>query len=321
MAIRPDPANPAESKTVRKVAITPDSIPPFDAAAHYANYDHEAVLALSRKTLITPATYNRKGTVEQCVAATNRHKLEAKMYIHDDGSDEYGETWLQQFGDRVFRHKRSAGGKQGVKNLRSNITKSVLGDFQPDVFKPWLEEDFVSAGPEYLYHVDSDGLHDPYFFYRIHEIMELYPNWGTICLYNAKFHSPRGNRTENSVIDPYTSVRSMAPGISMFFRMQSFLDNPNKVQVPDGRGWDGFYSREVANRKVVTSLVSFVEHYGKWGFHNKGNFDRDRALNPTKYLTDGRQSTIEKIESEHVLTTKRMDQVSKTPMSGSNHAV
>lgn len=303
MSIRPDPTKPAPNKAV---AILPDSIPPFDAEAHYADYDHEAVKALSRQTLITPACYNRKGTVEPCVGATNRHKMEAKLYIHDDGSDEYDEKWLSQFGDRVFRHERSMGGKRGVKNLRSNITKSVLGDFKPEIFKPWLTEDFGPDGPKYLYHVDSDGYHDPHFFYRLHEIMELYPNWGTICLYNAKFHSPRGNRVEANVIDPYTTVRGMAAGISMFFRMKSFRDNPKKVQVPDGRGWDGFYSREIAGRKVVTSLVSFVEHYGKWGFHNKGNFDRDKALNPTKHLASLRDRTIAEIEAEHKRTQSRM---------------
>jgi hypothetical protein len=97
----------------------------------------------------------------------------------------------------------------------------------------------------------------------------------------------------------------MAAGISMFFRVQSFRNKPGKVQVPDGRGWDGFYSREIACRKVVTSLVSFVEHYGKWGFHNKGNFDRDKAMNPTKYLFSGRQETIAKIELEYKRTADR----------------
>ena len=293
MAIRPVPKP------------NPNPIPPFDAKAYYADYDHEAVLALSRKTLITPLTYNRKGTVERCVGATNRHKLESKIYIHDDCSDEYDETWLAQFGDRVFRHPRSHGGKNGVKNLRSNIVKSVLGDFQPEVFKPWLDEDFGSEGPEYLYQVDSDGYHDPHFFYRLHEIMEKFPEWGSICLYNAYFHSPRGGRKDR-FSDPHTVIREIGAGISMFVRMQSFRDNPLKVQVPDRRGWDGFYSIEIAKRKVFTSLVSFVEHFGKWGFHNKGNWERDRALNPTVYLSGVREDNISQIEAEHVITQKRM---------------
>jgi hypothetical protein len=307
MSIRPDPKKKPVAIPFKTDA--PGYIAPFDAAAHFADYDHEAVRALSRKTLITPATYNRRGTVEMCVGATNRHKLDAKLYIHDDGSNEYDEIWLAQFCDRVHRHDRSRGGKSGVKNIRSNITKSVLGDFKPEIFKPWLAEDFGPEGPEFLYHFDSDGLHDPHFLYRIHEMMEMYPNWGTICLYNAKFHSPRGKRTENSAIDPYTVVRGMAPGISMFFRVKSFRDNPKKVQVPDGRGWDGFYSREIAGRKVVTSLVSFVEHYGKWGFHNKGNFDRDKAMNPTKYLFSGREATISKIETEYKRTASHMNRM------------
>lgn len=310
MAIRPDPKNPAPSTGVGGgAAIKPDGIPPFDAAGHFADYDHEAVKELSRKTLITPATYNRKGTAELCVGATNRHKLEAKLYIHDDGSDEYDEIWLAQFADRVYRHDRSRGGKQGVKNLRSNITKSVLGDFKPEIFKPWLEEDFGTEGPEYLYHVDSDGYHDPHFFYRIHEIMQKYPNWGSICLYNAKFHTPRGRRSERTVVDAHTVVREASPGISMFLRVKSFRDNPNNVQVPDGRGWDGYYSIEVAGRKVVTSLVSYVEHYGKWGFHNKGNFDRDKSINPTRHLVETRKETIARIEEEHVRTQNHMSKI------------
>jgi hypothetical protein len=148
--------------------------------------------------------------------------------------------------------------------------------------------------------VDSDGYHDPHFFYRIHELMELYPKWGTICLYNAKFHSPKHNRHEPTVLDYDTAMRTMSAGISMFFRLQSFRDNPRHIQVPDRRGWDGYYSREIARRKVVTSLISYVEHLGKWGFHNRGNFDKDRALCPTVYLTGIRDATIAQIEAAHI---------------------
>jgi hypothetical protein len=181
-----------------------------------------------------------------------------------------------------------------------------MGDFKPEVFGPWIEEDFGPRGPEYLYMVDSDGYHDPHFFYRIHEIMNLYEQWGTICLYNAKFHSPKRERPEGSPIDFQTVVRGMSAGISMFFRMSSFRNNPTKIQVPDGRGWDGFYSREIALRKVVTSLVSYVEHFGKWGFHNKGSFDRDKALNPTLYLSEIREETLMDIERKHGATQKRI---------------
>jgi hypothetical protein len=274
--------------------------PPLDAEEYFADYDHEAVLALSRKTLICPATYNRRGTVKVCVGATNSHKLEAKLYIHDDGSDEYDVDWLSQFGDRVFRHPRSRGGKQGVKDLRSNIVKSIMGDYVPDTFLPWLTEDFGPQGPEYLYMVDSDGYHDPHFFYRIHEMLET-PNWGAICLYNAKFHAPRGRKVEKAIHNQ-AAIRGMGAGISMFFRMESFRKNPRKVQVPDRRGWDGFYSREIALRRVATSLVSYVEHLGKWGFHNKGNFDRCRALNPTEHLVSIRGNAIKEIEAEHART-------------------
>lgn len=275
-----------------------DSEAPFDAATYFRGYDHEAVRELSSKTVICPATFNRKSTVEVCLGETNQHKMEAKMYIHDDGSSEYDEKWLGQFGDRVFRHEHGGGGRTGVKNLRSNIVKSLLGDFKPEVFESWLKKDF-GDGPTYLYMVDSDGCHDPHFFYRLHEIMESYPKWGSICLYNAKFHAPRHGRMEkpSSIVDKNTVIRGMSAGISMFFRLQSFRDNPSKVQVPDRRGWDGFYSREIAGRKVITSLVSYVEHFGKWGFHNKGNWDRCRALHPTQYLAGIRESSISKIEA------------------------
>ena len=115
---------------------------PFDAAAHFADYDHEAVRKLSSETVICPATFDRKGTVEACVGATNQYKLDSKIYIHDDGSTQYDEKWLEQFGDRVYRHPHGLGGKRGVKNLRSNIVKSLLGDFKPEIFNPWLAEDF-----------------------------------------------------------------------------------------------------------------------------------------------------------------------------------
>ena len=90
----------------------------------------------------------------------------------------------------------------------------------------------------------------------------------------------------------------------MFFRVESFRSQQAKVQVPDGRGWDGYYSQTFGARKVVQSLVSYVEHYGKWGFHNKGNFDRDRALNPTQYLAGKRPAAIKKIEATFIETQK-----------------
>lgn len=268
----------------------------FDSEEYFKAYDHEAVLDLSRRTLIAAACYNRKNTVENCLGATFKHKLGAKLYVHDDSSDEYDVEWLKQFGDRVYRHPRSLGGKKGVKNLRSNISKSVLGDFQPSVFDEWLKEDFGEEGPEYLYHIDSDGYHDPYFFYRIHEMMKLYPDWGVITLYNAEFHSPKNGRKENKPIDYNTVIRSVSPGISMFFRVNSFRESIKNVQVPDGRGWDGFYSQTIAKRNVLQSLVSFVEHFGKGGIHNKGSWERDRAINPTKYLDKIRSKVLEDIE-------------------------
>jgi hypothetical protein len=56
---------------------------------------------------------------------------------------------------------------------------------------------------------------------------------------------------------------------------------------------------------VVTSLISYVEHFGKWGFHNKGSFDRDRALCPTVYLTSIRDATLEHIEAVHQKTPNK----------------
>lgn len=302
--IRPEIKKPKPRQKIPTIPQTGTA--PFDSEEHFKDYDHDAVMELSKKTVICPATFNRKGTVEQCLSVTNAHKLGAKMYIHDDGSDEYDEAWLGQFCDRVFRHPRSAGGKKGVKNLRSNIAKSLLGAYEPETFSRWLNQDFGPEGPEFLYMVDSDGMHDPYFFYRIHEMMQLSPNWGAISLYSAKFHSPRNQRIEKSPIDKHTVLRNVGPGISLFFRVQSFRDKPKQVQVPDRRGWDGYYCQQIAARRIITSLVSYVEHYGKWGFHNKGSFDRDRALNPTKFLVDRRAETIKQIEAEYKKTQKTL---------------
>ena len=288
-------------RTLRTPPPTNKNIIPrsLNSEEYYASYDHEAVLQLSSRTIICPATYERKPTVERCVGSTNKFKLRSKVYIHDDGSTQYDEQWLQQLGDRVYRHKHGEGGRKGVKNLRSNIVKSIIGSFHPSIFQPWIEEDFGTEGPEYVYMVDSDGYHDPCFFYRIHEIMNVYPEWGVICLYNAQFHSPKRNLPEKNLVDHMTAVRGMSAGISMFFRMQDFKDRPKHIQVPDGRGWDGYYSQMIGGRKIANSLVSFVEHMGRWGFHNKGNWERDRALFPTKYLEDIRDETIKEIDDEY----------------------
>ncbi len=89
-------------------------------------------------------------------------------------------------------------------------------------------------------------------------------------------------------------LKRTAPGVSMFFdrnmveKIVSILDKVGNYQ--DDFNWD---YRVIAylDKPIITSSISYLEHFGAGGTHNM-DFDRDRALNPTKYLQERREKII-----------------------------
>jgi len=59
-------------------------------------------------------------------------------------------------------------------------------------------------------------------------------------------------------------------------------------------------------RLVITSDISYVDHFGFTGLHNR-NPERDKAISPTVYLKRNRPKTLRKIveKERNYLTKKR----------------
>ena len=265
----------------------------FDPEQHFSLTPLEPVLELARKTVIVVATWNRRKTVEICLNQVADYKLGSSLWIYDDGSDEYDEEFLWNIGDKVYRQPHGIGGREGVKKLRSFITKSVLyPGYRPH--DEWLPQDFPD-GIEYIYHIDSDVFHDPWFFYRIYEITQTVQDYGAICLYNPKFRmSSRKQRSNPRTFpDMHTVIRTSGYGCSLFFRKQSFLDQSEHIDVPEGGvGWDLHYSATIARARIAMSSTSYVEHFGYGGMHNDDDNQKTRAMHPTLYLSKTRSRII-----------------------------
>ena len=268
-------------------------MPPFDPEQNFSEDIFDRVLSLARKTVIVATTWNRKNTVDVCLRQTAIYRLGSPLWVYDDGSDEYSEEFLLDIADRVYRQAHGEGGREGVKKLRSLIMNSILQEgYAPH--DEWIPEDFPE-GLEYIYHIDSDVIHDPWFFHRIYELSQKFPEFGAICLYNPKFHpsSKKCRINPRTFPDIHTVVRTAGYGCSMFFPLRKFKENLGHVDIPEGGvGWDLYYSQHIAQGNVIMSATSYVDHLGKGGIHNDISHQKTRAINPTLYLTEIRNNAI-----------------------------
>ncbi len=144
-----------------------------------------------------------------------------------------------------------------------------------------------SAGADAVYLTDSDALHDPEWFAAAVGGLLLAP---VSCLYNSRFHT-------NATIEELAgyALRTSAPGISMMFRRDALaLAMPRLSFCP--RSWDYWLPGEMGDR-IATTLQSFVEHIGAGGIHSEsGDFEHDRAINPTPYLEEKRRQVITQLQ-------------------------
>jgi hypothetical protein len=102
-------------------------------------------------------------------------------------------------------------------------------------------------------------------------------------------------------------MRRYGAGISHFYdrnmveKILSVLDN--QTETPN-YGWD-YQVSDYMKLPMVVTKTSYVEHFGALedSMHTqKGDWDRDRAINPTTYLKDIRNDIIEYLENK---TTKK----------------
>ncbi len=224
-------------------------------------------------TAILIATHNRRDLVARAVpslvrardhALANGDLREADIWIYDDGSAEYDETFLRSLVPDAFIQMLShqdPSPKRSVAVLRSETFQAAL-DFS----------DYT-----YFLHSDSDMLYDPDAFGQIRRIMKSCPSWGVISVFNTSAKDREAKSREVGWESGAEWYRYGMCGGSVFMRRPK-PDQLQYVQVPAGRSWDGWYTKFLGSGRAIISKTSYCEHLGP-GIHAG-----KPARNPTEYL-------------------------------------
>jgi hypothetical protein len=227
----------------------------------------------SSQILIVVTTHNRANITELTLKNLTATKRQAGLWVLDDHSSEYDLDFLKSAAPTAERVERR--------------DKKLGIDYQR--FLTQLEA--FETQYKYIYHTDNDAIHDPDWIARLHQLSLVYPQ-NPICLYNTIFHL---KNTVKVIEAMAIAARKFCPGISFFYDQEKLrpskhlileLLNTTKLKT----NWD-FYFSHLLGQLTVTSLMSYVEHFGAGGLHNT-DFDRDRAFSPTPYLVGVRPEII-----------------------------
>ena len=248
------------------------------------------------KILICVPVYNRKTITELALENLQKYKGDGnELWVYNDWSSEYDNDFLEPLCDKVI--KLPASNKIVVKNENNKNGMGVA-------YLRWQQfRDFLTDGSfDYIYFTDSDAIHDPNF---INILLVNYNKYKLkngdkipVCLYDTIWHSQPQNLLKNGT-DVF--MRKYAPGISHFYSKQMVK---NIVDVLDTQkenpiyGWD-YQTSDYLKLPFITTKTSYVEHFGavKESMHTQyGQWDRDRANNPTQYLKDIRNEVIAYLE-------------------------
>ena len=242
------------------------------------------------KILVALSTYNRKVITELCL--NNLKEIlddNVRLVIYDDASTTYDRKFLLNYTKDVLQFRVSGG-----------IERSRARAFRDFVH---IYKDF-----ELLYITDNDVIHDPNFLNRIRELNSISKTLDKklpFGLFNSIFHNNAGNVLEQH---KEYSLRKTCPGVSQCYDrnmvkiMVDFLNhNPIFETV---YGFDYYWPAQLGV-PFIQSEVSYLEHFARdrhqpgihSGFSKKRedimkDFEKDRALNPTNYLKEIRNQTI-----------------------------
>ena len=221
-----------------------------------------------KSILISVPVFNRKRITRVSLEQTMRCKTSScHLQVYNDHSTEYDDTFLARYADEVIHLPV----KKGVHALRWHQ------------FRKFLETDF-----DYIYMTDGDVIHDPRFIAVLEVLYEAGDRKLPVCLFNSAFHmEPRIIfHRRNGIL-----LKGTAPGVSMFYDRNMV---EKIVSVLDARGetsiWD-YTALQYLGLPWITSETSYLEHYGGGGIHNT-DYERDRAINPTKYLRERRERIL-----------------------------
>jgi tetratricopeptide (TPR) repeat protein len=223
------------------------------------------------KILIVVSVFNRKKITALSLEQTKRYKTACCfLQVYNDHSTEYDNSFLADYSDEVIQLPD----KMGINNLRWCQ------------FMKFLETDF-----EFLYLTDNDVIHDPNYIPMLEQLYLKGKRKLPVSIFNSIFMlQPR-------LILYYSKgifLKTSAPGISMFYdrkMVEKIVAVSNNIgNVLDYLPWD-YKAIACLGLPWISTETSYLEHFGAGGLNNDNN-ERERALNPTKYLQEKREAVI-----------------------------
>lgn len=251
------------------------------------------------RILICVPVYNRKDITELVLENLNKYKKDAKLWVYNDWSTEYDNDFLEPLCDKVIKLPES--NKIVIKNEK-NVKGMGVQNLRWFQFREFLLQDEFDM----IYFTDSDALHDPNFIDVLKETYSKYKMKNgekmPVSLYDTIWHSQPQNLLKDGN-DVW--MRKTAAGISHFYSKEmvnKIVDKLNRQIIDPTYGWD-YKAPEYLSLPFLTTKQSYVEHFGavKESMHTpEGQWDRDRAINPTPYLIELRDSVIAYLEGKGI---------------------
>lgn len=224
------------------------------------------------KFLIAISNFNRRKIASKCIYSVwNTKQKDDRLVVYDDFSQDYNpEDFFKDRCDELAVCTQNI----GINEQRHNHVMDFLNQYQKY---------------DMLYLTDSDAYHDEHWRSYLEALWE--ETKLPCCLFNSKCHEQ--NTIENKGL--YV-IRKYAAGISLLLSRDmcvKIIDNLDKIRESQWC-WDMAYLDVLGNR-CATSNISLIEHFGAGGMHSD-DFERDRAVNPTPFLKDKRETLLRKFK-------------------------
>ena len=209
-----------------------------------------------------------------------------QIYIYNDGSTEYDDAWLSQWGKVVNYPMPKQDRWRNIHTIRSKAYR----DFALHNHVPGNKFDG-------LYMTDNDAFHDTNWR---SELVNIYNTFKSpVCGYLSNFMYQNYDYYRNQVnnIQGPKKIASTGGGISMLLDKAMVQTVINRMGHDDmGDMWDCTTWGYLNNTYAVPGS-SLIEHFGKGGLHHK-DWNFESAINPTPYLKDLRPDVINYLEDK-----------------------
>ncbi len=228
---------------------------------------------MQHRIYIAVPVKDRKRVISLCLPTMRDTRASMDfLVIYNDGSKEYGNDFLWQFGDLI----RSVDESVGIQAQRR------------DHLRHYWEQRHAF---DYLYFSDGDAIMDLGWRATALGLAEEHPGV-IVCGYQTVAHTNMVNNVMDD--DPRKDVlwTRVAPGISYLMhrevvaRIMPFVDQLQHFdwQIPS-----------ILGNRCAVSRVSFVDHIGVGGERHPvgaGPDEGDRCTNPTPFLVEKRREIV-----------------------------